>query len=128
MRVLTRGALEIVCGLAQQAYKRGVCRQNPVVGDLVFEPTLLWCHGPRVGRVGVDVDAIGWLHATGQAPYVAGDVGDDLAINLRKEMRLVWDIYALSGRRGDTGIRATLRFENCEFWALPNDIAELVGR
>ena len=140
MRVLSRGALELVVDLAQRAYAKGVCTPNPPVGSLVFEPTLLWCHGgDAVQRRPADIDAIGWLVQSGLAPYLTEQQARAQRLagkDPTPDARLVWDIMPLSGRRGrmsDSILMAfgvprpnVLRYENAEFWALPNDIAELV--
>lgn len=95
-------ALRLIVALAREVYLGGRCR-TPEVGDLVIEVT-------GMGRP-PDPDAIGWLAAHGRAPLHVDGSG---------EQREVWDVLALSGRRGAAG--EALRWENAEFAALPPSV------
>lgn len=82
-------------------------RNDPQPGDLVIEPSI----------IGRDADAIGWLVGHDDAPYNEDGTG---------EMREVWHVIPLSGpvqdsRWGD----GSLRWENAEFFGLPESIAAL---
>lgn len=78
-------------------------RADPQPGDLVIDPAM----------IARDEDAIGWLVAHGDAPYNEDGTG---------EMREVWDVIPLA--RGRSG--KPLRWENAEFFALPDSLARLV--
>lgn len=87
---------------------RSALRSDPKLGDLVIEPSMF-----RLG----DEDAIGWLVAHDQAPYNEDGTG---------ETREVWHVVPLSGpiRNSRYGDGAN-RWENAEFYALPDSLAEL---
>ena len=101
---MTDRALRLLIRLAREAFRRGECRANPKVGDVVLEVTG-W---------GTDVDSIGVLLAHGDAPLHVDGTGP---------VREVWDIIAFSGAHN--AFTGTLRWENAEFVALPDDLAEL---
>lgn len=81
-------------------------RRDPQPGELVVEPSML--------RRRNDPDAVGWLVAHGDAPYNEDGTG---------AMREIWDVIPLE--RGRDG--KPLRWENAEFFALPDAFAALVG-
>src|SRR5690348_10321593 len=101
---MTDRALRLLVRLAREAYRRGECRTNPQIGDVVLEVT-----GFRT-----DLDSIGRLVAHGDAPLNADGTG---------LVREVWDIIAFSG--ANNAFTGRLRWENAEFVALPDDLAEL---
>jgi hypothetical protein len=142
---MTDAQLRLVVRLAQLANRAGVCRINLKPGDLVVEIT----------RFDTDPDAIGWLVGHGRAPYEVTPplhVGDCPMTNARPAdreccvckhhddqprdyieggggtrytgpTREVWDIRPLSGRAAGDG--GPMRWENADFVALPDAIAEL---
>lgn len=79
-------------------------RAGPRPGQLVVDPSMI--------RRGED-DAVGWLVAHGDAPYNKDGTG---------ELREIWDVIPLAhGRDGKP-----LRWENAEFYALPDSLAALL--
>lgn len=134
--------LVMLVRLGREAHHGGRCR-HARVGNLVVE----------ISKYEIDPDGIGWLVAHGRAPYERPPelhVGDCPMTNADPGARTrcvcdhhdtpreyleggggqrggatreVWDIEPLSGRRGNDG--GPMRWENAEFVALPESLAEL---
>lgn len=81
-------------------------RANPQPGDLVIEPAM----------IRRDDSAIGWLDCHGDAPYARDNSGP---------VREIWDIRPLNGSKGAEWLDGCVRWENAEFFALPDRIVEL---
>lgn len=90
--------------LAREAHLGGRWR-HAKPGELVVE----------VSKFNIDPDAIGWLVNHGRAPYAEDGSGPT---------REIWDLIPLSGARGSYEGGAQ-RWENAEFVALPDSVAEL---
>jgi hypothetical protein len=111
---VTDAELRFVVRLAINLHQP-LLRTSPNPGDLVVEVT----------RMRMDPDAIGWLIAHGQAPWFAGTKVADGILDGVGPMREVWDIEPLSGRGPLHGPWRPQRWENAQFMALPDAIAEL---
>lgn len=103
---MTDAELKLLVRLARELHLGGRTR-HARPGDLVIE----------ISKFDTDPDAIGWLVAHGRAPY-------ERDAPPGAPTREVWDVAPLSGYTTDAG-GPTKRWENAEFVALPEAVAEL---
>ena len=103
---MTDAELKVLVRLARDLHLGSSRCRHARPGDLVVE----------ISKFDTDPDAIGWLVAHGRAPY-------ERDAPPGSPTREVWDVAPLSGRTNDAG--GPMRWENAEFVALPEAVAEL---
>lgn len=103
---MTSEELKVLVRLAREYHLGSRRTRHARPGDLVIE----------VSKFDTDPDSIGWLVAHGQAPY-------ERDAPIGSPTREVWDVVPLSGITTDAG--PSTRWENAEFVALPESVAEL---
>ena len=103
---MTTSEMKVIVRLARELHLGGRCR-HARPGDLVVE----------ISKYDTDPDAIGWLVAHGRAPY-------EVDAPPGSPTREVWDVVPLSDCTTDAG-GPTKRWENADFVALPEAVAEL---